>query len=111
LQRLCFAGVEPDEFADATDFDFNPTAAIEGDFDHWVTTARTRPSAAAFVMNGMEPERIDRFRRKGAAQQLQTYRTTIAFFATPDDAGARADFGQWNTASGAKKFSFHRGNL
>src|SRR5438876_2628507 len=37
LQRLGFAGVEPDELADATDFDFDCAAAFECDFDHWVT--------------------------------------------------------------------------
>src|SRR2546423_10182764 len=64
LQRLRFAGVEPDKFANFTDFDFDSTGAIKYDFDHWVTAGRTRPGAAAFVMDRMEPERIDRFGSK-----------------------------------------------
>jgi hypothetical protein len=62
-------------------------------------------------MNGAEPERIDRFRSEGATQQLQAHCAPIAFFATPDDARARAHFGQWNPTGRAKKFSFHRGNM
>src|SRR4029077_15386863 len=33
LQRLCFAGIEPDEFANSTDFDLDSAAAVEGDCD------------------------------------------------------------------------------
>ena len=61
MQRLCFAGVEPDEFADAADFDFDSTAAIECDFDQWITARRTGPGAAPFVMDGVQPKRVDRF--------------------------------------------------
>jgi hypothetical protein len=109
LQGLCFASIEPEEFANFTDFNLDSPTAIDRDFDHRVVARRAGPGPASLVVDGVEPQRIDRFFGEGATQQLQTHRTAIAFFATPDDAAAGADFGQWNTASGTKKF--HRGNL
>jgi len=67
LQRLCFARIEPDKFANFTDFNFDSTAAIECDFDHRVAARRTRPCCDPLVVNGMEPERVDRLGSESAA--------------------------------------------
>src|SRR5436305_357759 len=87
------AGIEPDKFANSTDFDSDSAAASKCDLDHCVPAGRTRPGAAPLVMDRVQPKRVDRFRRESATEQLQTDRAAIAFFATPNDAVAGADFG------------------
>src|ERR1700704_2811665 len=51
LQVLCFAGIEPDEFANSTDFDLDSAAAVEGDLKHCVPAGWTRARASSFVVN------------------------------------------------------------
>src|SRR5256714_10893576 len=109
LQRLCFAGIEPDEFTNSTDFDLDSAAAVEGDLKHSVSAGWTRAGASSFVVDRVQPKWVDRFRSESATQQVQTNRAAIAFFATPDDAVAGAHFGQCNATSWTKKFSIHAG--
>src|SRR6478672_11557983 len=109
LERLCFAGIEPDEFANSTDFDLDSAAAVEGDLKHPVSAGWTGTGASSFVVDRVQPKWVDRFRRESATQQLQTNRAAIAFFATPDDAVAGTQFRQWNSTSRTKKFSVHAG--
>src|SRR5437016_13965545 len=45
LQRLCFAGIEPDEFTNSTDFDLDSAAAGQGDLKHSVSAGWTRAGA------------------------------------------------------------------
>jgi len=59
LERLRFTGIEPDELADAADFDSDSTAAVERDFDHGIAAGRTWASGCPCVMNGVQPNRID----------------------------------------------------
>src|SRR5205823_883241 len=108
-QRLGFAGIEPDEFANSTDFDLDSAAAVEGDLDHCVPAGWTRPCAASFVVNCVQPKRVDRFRSEGTTQQLQTGRAAITFFATPNDTVAGAHFRQRNAAGRTEEFSVHQG--
>src|SRR2546430_13393973 len=92
LQRLCFAGIEPDEFTNSTDFDLDSAAAVEGDLKHSVSAGWTRAGASSFVVDRVQPKWVDRFRSESATQQVQTNRAAIAFFATPDDAVAATQF-------------------
>src|SRR5205814_10204256 len=56
LQRLCFAGIEPDEFTNSTDFDLDSAAAVEGDLKHSVSAGWTRAGASSFVVDRVQPK-------------------------------------------------------
>src|SRR5437588_5858469 len=107
LQRLGFAGIEPDEFANSTDFDLDSAAGVEGNLKHSVSAGWTGAGALSFIVNRVQPKWIDRFRSESATQQLQTDRAAITFFATPDDAVAGTPFRQWNSTSRTEKLSIH----
>src|SRR5205814_8940723 len=103
LQRLCFAGIEPDEFTNSTDFDLDSAAAVDGDLKHSVSAGWTRAGASSFVVDRVQPKWVERFRSESATQQVQV--------ATPDDAVAGTQFRQWNSTSRTKKFSVHAGMM
>ena len=110
-QRLCLAGIEPDEFTNSTDFDLDSAAVVEGDLKRRVSAGWTGAGASSFVVDRVQPKWVDRFRSESATQQLQTNRAAIAFFATPDDAVAGTQLRQWNSTSRTKKFSVHAGMM
>src|SRR5439155_21586254 len=110
LQRLCFAGIEPDEFANSTDFDLDSAAAVEGDLKHSVSAGWTGAGASSFVVDRVQPKWIDRFRRESATQQLQTNRAAIASFATPGDTVAGTQFRQMEFDKPDKEVQRPRGN-
>lgn len=102
-----FTGIEPDEFANSADFHFDSTAAVEGDFNHAVAAGRTRACRTAFVVNGMQPKRVNRLRSERAAQQFQADGAAFTLFAAPNDSIAGTHFGERNTTRWAEKFVLH----
>lgn len=83
---LHFTAVEPNEMTQSTNIDGHGFRIRKRNCQHRLRALRTRPAGLSFVVDGMKPKWIDRFRREGTTQKLNRNGAAAALIAMPEPA-------------------------